>query len=138
MKKLISIVVLLSAISCIVACKEDVPTMYNQADGIYFNSSADSLYYTFAKHPSRMVDTIKVPVNVLGNAATTDREITVDVVAGSGTNAVEGTHYKLLRPYKMPANSYSTLLPIVVYRTADLDSVQVGLSLKLSPNQNFT
>ena len=133
-----ALLIILMAITAFVSCKEDVPTMYNQPDGIYFNSNADSAFYTFAKYPNRMVDTIKLPVSVLGNAASTDREITLDKVTDAENNAVEGVHYKLLAPYKMPANSYTTLLPIVIYRTPDMDSVLIKMAFKLSPNAAFT
>jgi hypothetical protein len=128
---------LLVAIISLAACKEDVPTLFNEHDGVYFNSSKDSVFYTFAKYPSRLADTIKLPVNVLGNSAAVDREITIEKVSGAGINAVEGLHYKLLPPYKLPANSYSTTIPVVVYRTADLDSMTASLVLKLSPNATF-
>ena len=137
MKTLHKITILLACIISFAACKEDVPTLFNQGDGIYFNSSSDSLFYTFAKYPNRLADTIKLPVTVLGNAAPTDREITIEKVTGAGINAVEGVHYKLLPPYKMPANSYSTTIPVVVYKTADMDSIVASLVLKLSPNATF-
>ena len=128
---------MLAAIIAVAGCKEDVPTLFDQQDGIYFNSSKDSVAYTFAKYPNRVTDTIKLPVNVLGNAAAVEREITIQKVTDQGANAIEGVHYKLLPPYKMPANSYSTEIPIVMYRTADLDIAPVSLILKLAPNSSF-
>jgi hypothetical protein len=137
MKKGISILIIVAGILSLGGCKEDVPTLFNENDGVYFNSSQDSLSYTFAKYPSRVVDTLKLPVNVLGNSATVDREITIEKVTGQGVNAIDGVHYKLLPPYKMPAGSYSTTIPVVIYRTSDLDSVSVSIMLKLAPNSNF-
>ena len=137
MKKRIAFGIIIASVIA-VSCKEDVPTMFNQADGIYFNSSADSIFYTFAKYPNRLVDTIKLPVSVLGNAATTDREITVDKITDGTVNAVEGVHYKLLSPYKLPANKYTAMLPVVIYRTPDMDSVQIKMGFKLTPNTAFT
>jgi len=138
MKKIISYIFSIVVVLFFAACKEDVPTMFNQTDGVYFNTTADSLFYSFAKYPSRTSDTIKLPVNVLGNVMGTDREISVDVVNGTGMNGVQGVHYKLLGPYKLPANSFSTVLPVVVYRTPDLDSVAINFTLKLTPNANFS
>ena len=130
-------IIILAAIIPFAGCKEDVPTLFNEEDGIYFNSNTDSVFYSFAKYPSRLKDTMKLPVNVLGTAASVDREITIEKVTGSGVNAVEGVHYKLLPPYKIPAGSYSTSIPIVIYRTPDMDSVEINFILKLSPNSNF-
>jgi hypothetical protein len=137
MKKGIAAVIIISLFIPFIGCKEDMPTMFSQNDGIYFNASSDSLFYTFAKYPSRLTDTIKLPVSVLGNSAAQDREIMIEPVTGSGINGVLGTHYKLLTPYKFPANNFIATLPIVVYRTPDMDSVPVNFVLKLSPNASF-
>jgi hypothetical protein len=136
-KEIVSILVL-TVIILAVGCKQDVPTLYNQTDGIYFNTTTDSLQYTFAKYPNRTVDTIKIPVMVLGSPANTDREITLENVSGSDLSAKEGIHFKLLSPYKMPANKVSTLLPVVIYRTADLDSIKAAFAIQLKPNTSFT
>ena len=135
--RILTIITILLATTTWIGCKEDVPAMFNQQDGIYFNSSSDSLFYSFAKYPNRTADTVKLIANVLGNAAPVDREITIEKITGAGINAVEGLHYKLLPPYKMPANTYSATLPIVVYRTAEMDSIPVTLGLKLAPNNAF-
>ena len=136
-KELISAIALVTIIF-VVGCKQDLPTVFNETDGIYFNSPSDSFSYTFAKYPNRNVDTIKLPVMILGNTSANDREIAVDVVSGSGLTAKEGVHFKLLSPYKMPANKVLTELPVVVYRTSDLDSISAAFQLQLKPNNNFS
>ena len=72
MKKQIAFLLLSTTIG-FVACKQDVPQMYDQEDGIYFSAVTDSLSYTFAKYPNRTVDTIKLPVTVLGDPLGMDR-----------------------------------------------------------------
>src|SRR5689334_3734306 len=121
MRKENILILVLTALVGVAGCKQDAPTLFNQPDGIYFNTTTDSLQYTFAKYPNRMVDTIKLPVTVLGSPANVDREIAVQTIQGADLPAKEGIHFKLLAPYKMPAQAVSTLLPIVVYRTTDLD-----------------
>jgi hypothetical protein len=121
-----------------VACRPDVPMPFSARDGVYFNAAADSLSYTFAKFPNRLVDTLKIPVSVLGKPAPQDREITIASVSGTDVNALEGTHFKLLLPYKMPANSVTTLIPVLIYRTGDLDSITASFRLQLKENSNFT
>jgi len=138
MRKQIILILALIALVFAVGCKQDMPTLFNQTDGIYFNTSADSLQYTFAKHPNRTTDTINLPVMILGNAANSDREITIENLSGSDLTATEGVHFKLLPPYKMPADKVSTELPIVVYRTADLDSINAAFKIQLKPNSSFT
>ena len=67
MKKEIISILLVAFIVTFVACKPVAPTLFDQPDAVYFNSASDSVAYTFAKYPNRTVDTIKLPVNVLGN-----------------------------------------------------------------------
>lgn len=120
-----------------IACRQEVPTLFNEHDAIYFNAPTDSILYSFAKYPNRTVDTIKVPVTVLGNPVNVDREITIEKAGGADVNASEGVHYKLLLPYKMPANQVTAQLPIVVYRTADLDSITATIKLAVKANSSF-
>ena len=137
MKKGIFYIIIFAAIIPFAGCKEDVPTVFAEPDGIYFSASSDSLYYTFAKYPHRVTDTIKVPVTVLGKPADKDRSITIEKVSEAGINATEGVHYKLLQPYTLPAGKVSTLLPIVVYKTGDMDSLLISFKLQLKGNENF-
>ena|SRR5215203_1087873 len=119
------------------ACKPDEPALFREADGIYFSASADSIAYTFAKYPNRTVDTLKISVTVLGSPVGTERDLTVESLTGNDINAKEGVHYKLLQPYKMPANKITTQLPVLIYRTADLDSISATFKLGLKENSSF-
>lgn len=136
MKKGIIYIILLAFILPFVGCKKAVPTLFAESDGIYFNTG-DSLTYTFAKFPNRLTDTLKIPVSVLGNAVNTDREIIVEKGTAPDANAIEGVHYKLLPPYKMPAGKFSTVIPVVIYRTGDLDSITATFILQLKANDKF-
>ena len=135
MKKGIFYIILLAAI--LPGCKEDVPTVFAEPDGIYFNAPADSMTYTFAKYPNRLSDTLKIPVTVLGSAAGTDRTISLEKLSGVDINGTEGVHYKLLQPYKLPAGKVSTMLPVVIYRTGDMDSLSINFKFQLKANENF-
>ena len=135
MKKGIFYIILLAAI--LPGCKEDLPTVFAEPDGIYFNAPADSMTYTFAKYPNRLSDTLKIPVTVLGSAAGTDRTISLEKLSGVDINGTEGVHYKLLQPYKLPAGKVSTMLPVVIYRTGDMDSLSINFKFQLKANENF-
>ncbi|MCU7548814.1 DUF4843 domain-containing protein [Chitinophagaceae bacterium LB-8] len=137
MKKWTGFVLVVAVLTTFWACKPDAPLQFNSPDGIYFNAASDSIYYTFAKYPNRVVDTVKVPVNVLGKPSDQEREIIVTPLAGSDAKAVENKHYKLLPPYKIPANSTTALIPVVVYRTSDLDNEAAVLKLELKENSHF-
>ncbi len=135
MKKGIFYIILFAAI--LPGCKEDVPTVFAEPDGIYFSAPADSMTYTFAKYPNRLSDTLKIPVTVLGKAADKDRTITLEKLSGTDINGTEGVHYKLLQPYTLPAGKVSTTLPVVIYRTGDMDSLSFNFKFQLKANENF-
>jgi hypothetical protein len=137
MKKSFAYIVLLAIAFPFAGCKEDLPTLFNEPDGIYFSTAADSLYYTFAKYPNRLVDTLKIPVTVLGKPANVDRVINVQKGTGADVNATEGVHFRLLPPYTLPAGKISTLIPVAVYRTKDMDSIMINFRLQLSANEYF-
>ena len=137
MKKDIGYTVILLILAFLTGCKEDVPTMFSAPDGIYFNASSDSVSYTFAKYPKRTMDTLKLPVAVLGQLASTDRTITVEKATGDDVNGIEGVHYKLLALYTLPANQVSTVIPVVIYRTPDMDTQSITFILRLKENQSF-
>jgi uncharacterized protein DUF4843 len=135
MKKGIYYIILFVAI--FQGCKEDVPTVFAEPDGIYFSTLADSLTYTFAKYPNRLSDTLKISVTVLGNAADKDRTISLEKLSGVDINGTEGVHYKLLQPYTIPAGKVSTMLPVVIYRTGDMDSLSINFKFQMKANENF-
>jgi len=135
MKKGIYYTILFAAI--LQGCKEDVPTVFAEPDGIYFSAPADSMTYTFAKYPNRLSDTLKIPVTVLGKPAATDRTISLEKLSGVDINGTEGVHYKLLQPYTIPAGKVSTMLPVVIYRTGDMDSLSINFKFQLKANENF-
>ena len=137
MKKGIIYIIIFAAILPFAACKEDVPTVFAEPDGIYFSAPADSMTYTFAKYPNRLIDTLKIPVTVLGKAADKDRTITLEKLSGTDINGTEGVHYKLLQPYTLPAGKVSTTLPVVIYRTGDMDSLSFNFKFQLKANENF-
>ena len=137
MKKEIVYMALLAAVLSFGGCKEDVPTVFAEQDGIYFSAASDSVSYTFAKYPKRTKDTLKLPVTVLGKPVGTSRTITIEKITASDVNATEGVHYKLLGPYTMPANSVSTVIPVVVFRTPDMDSLTMTFILQLKANESF-
>jgi len=137
MKKGIFYIIILGAILPFAACKEDVPTIFAEPDGIYFSAPADSMTYTFAKYPTRLSDTLRIPVTVLGKPTDKDRTISLEKLSGADINGTEGVHYKLLQPYTIPAGKVSTVLPVVIYKTGDMDSLSFNFKFQLKANENF-
>ncbi|HSC53403.1 MAG TPA: DUF4843 domain-containing protein [Phnomibacter sp.] len=137
MKKGIVYIITLVVVGLITSCDQDLPVLFSEQDGIYFSGTTDSLSYTFAKFPKRTTDTLKLPVTVLGKASDVDRVITIEKVSAPDADAIEGVHFKLLTPYTMPANKVSTTIPIVIYRTPDLDSLSRTFIVHVKANETF-
>ena len=122
-------------------CEKSELVRYEEPAMIYvyreaFNNDGDSVAYSFAiKANNLQVDTIKVPVRIMGDATNTDREVKLAVIADS-TTAVEGTHYEFL-PYHIPAGEFSADLPVLVKRTADLKNQEVRLLLQVTASKDF-
>lgn len=127
----------------VTACTKNDLVPFTQPPSVYFGpptvfgTAKTSMDYSFAKYPSRQVDTIQLQVSVMGNAAPSDREINVIVADTSIANATEGVEFKLLPPYIMPANAYSTTIPVVVFRTDAMDSLTYTFVLKMAAGKDF-
>jgi hypothetical protein len=135
---------LLFAVAVVVlaaGCKKSELTQYEQADMIYiykdaFNTKNDSATYSFAiKDNILQVDTVKVPVRIMGVAKNTAREVKLGIIA-TGTTAIEGTHYEFL-PYTIPAGAYSADLPVVIKRTTALKTQEFRLQLQILESKDF-
>jgi Domain of unknown function (DUF4843) len=128
----------LAAILFAGGCTKNELIPFTQPASVYFGkptvfgTAQTSMDYSFAKYPSRTVDTLKLPVSLLGDASPADRVINVVVADTSIANATNGVEFKLIPPYKMPANAYSTTIPVVVYRTGAMDSLAYTFVLKLA------
>lgn len=124
-----------------VSCKKSELTSYEQEDMIYiykdaFNLKRDSVTYSFAIKPaSLLIDTVKIPVRIMGVAKTNDREVKL-VAIDSATTAVEGLHYSFL-PYTIPAGAYTADLPVVIKRTTDMKNQEFRLKLMIVDSKDF-
>lgn len=119
-------------------CKED-PALFTGSDGLYFGTADTVFSYSFAKYPKKLKDTLNLPVSVLGNPSTATRSFSVEVLPASGDGAaIEGTHFKITQNLVIPAKTVSGTIPVVVFRTADLESGKlVKISLRLKKNEDF-
>lgn len=136
MKRIKQYLLSLFAILFFVGCAKD-PALFTETDGLYFDTPDGNIYYSFAKYPNKVVDTIQIPIIVFGNNAGTARPISIEDLTGADFTAVKGVHFKLVNNPLMPANAYKTTLPVVVYRTPDLESNTVKFALKINQNSAF-
>lgn len=140
--KIINYYTLTFLISLLFCSCEEKPTLFTEDDAIYFGTADSVMAYSFAKYPLRVKDTIFVPVNVLGNAVSIDRSITVEVLkanAGDENAAIEGHHFEIIgEQAKVAAHTVNGQLPIVVYRTQDLDEGNVvNFAIRLKRDNDF-
>lgn len=143
MKAIIKICALLLSFSVVFsACtKKDIagyendPRLFFQIPGSGSIPLRDSIMYSFPAHPNvGDHDTLWFKANIMGNATPHDREISIKINAES-TTAVEGVNFKFESKI-LPANAYSVLIPIVVYR-AGLKDKSVRLQIEVAENKNF-
>ena len=132
---------LLALVLLLTGCEKDKMQAYTLPDMIYvykdqFNTKKDSTTYSFAiRSNALMVDTVKIPVRIMGEAKNIAREVKFRAVADS-SNAVQDQHYTFL-PYTIPAGAFTADLPLVVKRTADMKTKEMRLLLEIIETKDF-
>jgi len=125
------------------ACQKAEEIKYIGETCAVFGTTSDTLtpiVYSFLEHPEALaIDTILVPVRIMGNRASYDRAIVFSVVTAK-TTAIVNTHYlPLEEEYIMPADSGLVYLPIIVKNTdVQLSVAPVKLTLKIETNKDFS
>lgn len=124
----------------ITACKKSELTRYTQPDMIYFykdyyNADKDSTVYSFAIKPNALlVDTVKIPLRIMGLATGTDRSVNIQVVADSSTALPE--QYALL-PTIVKAGAYTANVQLLVKRAPALKTNDVRVLLAIGTSDDF-
>lgn len=122
------------------ACKKSDLTSYTQPDMIYvykdfYNTNKDSATYSFAIKPNGLItDTVKVPLRIMGNARDKDRTVNIRIVPD--TTTATGQHYVILQTI-VKAGAFTTYIPVLVKRTADLKTKEVRILLEIAPSDDF-
>jgi len=100
------------------ACKKNEPLQYGEKPAVYFAafSDKDSLVHSMVGARTNS-DTVFVTVNLLGHQSPADRQLTIRV-NNAYTDATENLHYEKLKDaYVFPANAFSVVIPVVLYKT---------------------
>ncbi|WP_316815619.1 DUF4843 domain-containing protein [Pedobacter nyackensis] len=124
MKRLLLLIYAL--VLLITSCSKDPGLSYTEKDGVYFAYSYmnyktvieyDSVLYSFGMlEETKMKDTAKLLVKLMGKAVDKDRFYRISIDADSST-AVEGLHYESVAPLqKFRANRLVDTLKVVVLR----------------------
>lgn len=124
------------------ACSEDKLELYDGTDSIYFGedlrvgSYRDTIVFSFNDYNEDTVACL-IKVRALGNLLFDyDRTYNIEL---TGSTATPGVHFKLPEQeyvFKSGRKDY-TELPIVLYRTPDMQDTSYSITLKLVANQFF-
>lgn len=140
MKKMKTLFWSWSLLIMLFSCQKTPLETYHHQANIYFSLDAalrDSMVFTFAYDMSKVVDTVYIPVQIIGHQEGHDRYYSAYVEQDSST-AVGEQHYKSLEPlYPIPRNNGRDSLPIVVYNSLDLEENSVSLIVKLQGTDDF-
>lgn len=141
MTKLIQYILAPVFLLWLTSCSKSELTAYEQPGSIYiykqmYGTTNDSITSSFAiKSAGLQVDTVFVPVRIMGNAVHKDRVVKLEAWADSST-AVEGVDYVFL-PYVVPADSFTAKLPVVIKRTAEQKTKELRLMLRVVASADF-
>lgn len=146
MKKIISIISVVTLLVTAVACKKKELMTYAGQPDIYFNDAGKRLIYSYEswKDTSQVSfsfvtkqDSVqKVVIAITGAPSATDRSY--KLVIDPASTAIPGKHYDALPAnFVMPKNRILDTLNIKFHRTPDLQTAAVTLLLNLEPNENF-
>lgn len=139
-KKLTYFLATISLVFGITACQKDILMTYDHSANIYFelnSAQRDSIVYTFAYDMTKAVDTVFIPVRLMGHRIAEDRYYQAYIEQDSSTALVD-VHYKALENrYSLFAGRGQDSLPLIVYNTPDLESKSVGLIVKLMTSDDL-
>lgn len=137
--------ILLSAILCC-ACSQNDVMDYSLDGKVYFYETTvvnnatkivTERNYSFAlQNSALMQDTLRIPVQLMGDVADYDRVFRAEAVADS-TTAESPKHYTILDG-AIKAGEYKAFLPVVVNRTDDTKEHYVSVLLRLVPTGDLT
>jgi hypothetical protein len=115
-------------------CSKDSRLMYKEDPRIYFYTS-DIVEYSFAAQPeSLMVDTIYLPIRIMGSAVNTDRTFSLNI--DDSSTAKLGYHFSF-GPFVIPANTYQVDLPVYMYRRPGLKDSTVTAYISIGESSDF-
>lgn len=138
---------LLVALGILSACKKEGLGRYDQqasGSSVYFPEAVGTVtsvsisktisfgYVGYSKRDSILA----IPIAVTGDTMQVDRPVKVSL--GTGTTAVEGTHYSFLKSPVIRAGKVTDTVYVKINRTADMTTKQFELNLLLEQNDYFS
>lgn len=130
----------LVAMTALFACQKSELLSYTNEPGVYFYqgpniTSIDSVGYNFILLPiNEAVDTVYLPLRIMGDPASTDREVAIQVVDSS--TAKEGVHFTFGAKI-VHAGKFTDSIPLYLKRTSEMTTSILKLFLQIVPSKDF-
>jgi len=148
-KDLLRLISCLAMVAVFTNCKHE-PMLYEGDEGLYFavqfgpDWGDETVWANQSVSPVEFiniagnVDTIHLKVMITGALKDYDRPFVVDVVSDS-TTAIEGENFNILKEnLVIKANQNHGYVPVVLYRTENIQKEKKELLLQIIPNTHFT
>lgn len=126
----------------VTGCAKSELLHYTEENNVFFSytrsgTNYDTIVINFAFRGNKTEDSAGFYVNLLGKVTADNRLF--NMTADKATTAVADKHYRLpvTDSLFIPANTNQKLVPVRIFRPADLREKTVSLFLQLSPNNNF-
>lgn len=101
-----------------------------------WTNGTDSLEFSFVTSPYDVTEvTMEIKLHVMGNASPFDRVAQVRVESQKTTAA--DPHYSMPLKVVIPANAYTAVLPLKLFRTPDLQENTVRLFVSVEDSPDF-
>lgn len=137
MKKKYTVLGICACLFFLAACQKDEIMLYEEAPGIYFNSSNTT--YNFIENVANIewgADTVNIPVLITGTAVDYDRPVNMEVALGDTLITAESHMYKILGG-SIPANEYSGQVQVQVNYSEALDDSIYVVRFRINTNEYF-
>lgn len=129
---------------CLGSCSEkDLDQFSSSQSSVYFNVPSktetylESTIFSFSER-TNSIDTLAIPVALLGLPANTERFVDFEVVADS-TTAIKGVHYDFVEErIAVTPTVNSVNLQVILYRDASLQENDFVIRVNLKENEWFT
>lgn len=120
-------------------CKRNELQQYTAKPAVYFSafSEKDSVVHSLVGS-NTINDTVFVKLQLLGNTVNKDLQFKIAVDPAYST-ATEGKHYEKLKDsYVLPANTFSSTIPVVLYKTdQELNQKSFKIGLKVIGSEDL-
>lgn len=123
----------LSGFFLLSGCEKENTLEYEEIPGVYFDGAIRS--YSFYEKPGTLVDTLKLPVLITGQARDYDRAIRLEVVADSNTTA-DQEMYELLEG-SVRKGEYDGLALVVLKYADTLEKEVRKLNVRIVETEDF-